>query len=1234
MNATVIPQPGERLERATVVVEDGRVTQVLTPPAGAAGDAKAPEVPGAKVVDCTGLFIYAGFVEPYAEVDAPRPDPDQKGGHWSDQVTPQRSALDGKGVDEGLASSMRKLGYTAAAIAPRGGIFRGSAAVVSLAKPSEQTSDARPPVYSRNVYQAVDFSRTRGDRSGEGRWPGYPDSLMGCIAMIRQVLADADWQASRRASGEEKGAVTAMDHLVQTGQGGATPMASPRLMFNADDELEVLRAVKIAREFGRKLVVVGNGTEFRRLDAIAEATRGGGEGREPAPLIVPLRFPEKPKVSSIGEAESLELRDLMTWEQAPTNVRRLMKAAGDLPIAITTSKSRDRGKFHENLRSAIRAGLSEERALGAITTVPAAILGLGDELGKVAPGYRANLVITDGEVFNKKTKIRDVYVDGKRHEITEAPSKMEGTFVFSASPAPGAADQSGLVLTIDKDRNVTVKQDEPKEEAKPAEAKPEEAKKDEPKKEKPKPKSAKAKNVQLLDQRLSFVIEAGDLGGEGVWTFSGLIDVDASGKPVAIAGEGLTGDGAAVKWNATRREEPKPEDKPKDDKPDAGKAGGAEGAEAKPADDQVSGTWALTAKGAEVPGGEIAFQLAIKRADDNGVTGTMTAVFGSLNVSGVFDPATNKLTLSVKPPEGEAGTIEGTVKDDTFTGTGQVGPNRADIAGTRTDKPAPGGKGGKSGGEGDDDDAEPAIPEDLPGYPFGPFALKTLPDRQHLVITNATIWTSGPQGIIENGEIEIKDGKIEYVGKSREVRIALPVVIDAKGKHVTPGIIDCHSHTGISGGVNESGMNVTTQVRIGDVTNPDAMNWYRQLAGGVTAVNNLHGSANPMGGQNQVNKVRWGCVNPDDMHFEGAIPGVKFALGENVKQSNWGERFNSRYPQTRMGVEAIIRDRFLAAREYGAAWGAYLASAGQAGAIGLPESFVKATAKFAPSAGAASPAARPRRDLQLEALCEIVAGERLIHCHSYRQDEILMLARLTAEFGFKLGSYQHILEGYKVAHEVRDSSIGASAFSDWWAFKVEVQDAIPHGGPIMHEQGVLVSYNSDSDELARRMNVEAGKAVKYSRQPDGTYSVSPEEALKFVTLNPAKQLKIDQWVGSLEAGKDADLVLWSGPPLSAFSKAEATWVDGRPLFTLEQDKAMREQNQRERARLMQKLLGAKKKSEGKPEPKDDAKPDPNKPTPPSGAHLTHNHSERVRMELVRRGVNPDDARPGVCGCED
>jgi imidazolonepropionase-like amidohydrolase len=438
---------------------------------------------------------------------------------------------------------------------------------------------------------------------------------------------------------------------------------------------------------------------------------------------------------------------------------------------------------------------------------------------------------------------------------------------------------------------------------------------------------------------------------------------------------------------------------------------------------------------------------------------------------------------------------------------------------------------------------KPAPLELLPRYPDGAFGWTEPPAYPKVAaFTGATIWTSGDRGVLENATLLIAEGKVVGVGTDLKIP-ENAVVTDATGMHITPGLIDCHSHSAIDGAVNEGTQTISAEVRIGDVVDPDDMGIYRELAGGLTAANLLHGSANAIGGQNQVIKLRWGRTALE-MKFVGAPPGIKFALGENPKQSNWGEEFNSRYPQTRMGVEQIIKDAFTAATEYRERFQAY-----ERRPEGLP----------------------PRQDLELDALVEVLDGDRLVHCHSYRQDEILMLTRIAEEFGFTVGTFQHVLEGYKVADRIAEHGAGASSFSDWWAFKFEVYDAIPYSGALMHEQGVVVSFNSDSGELARRLNTEAAKAVKYGGVP-------PEEALKFVTINPAIQLGIDKRTGSLEPGKDADFAIWSGDPLSTYSRCLQTWIDGRPYFDSKQDAKMREDVRSERAQLIQLVLASKEES--------------------------------------------------------
>ncbi|MEE8106293.1 MAG: amidohydrolase family protein [Planctomycetota bacterium] len=968
VGATVHISPGKVVEDFKVVIRNGRITTV----------SPNPVQQGARIWDMTGRHIYAGLIDAYVEVDAPQPRADAGGVHWNTKVTPQRSALHGDGIDKKTVKELRELGFTAAVIAPRGGIFRGTGALVALAN---HPGSNKPPVYRTDVYQSIAFERFTGSNRG------YPTAQMGAIAVIRQSLLDVGWLREKRQAGLH-GGPSALFAL-------ATPKGRTPLLFDTADELEALRAARIGREFNRRSVLLGSGREFRRLDAIA---------KDKLSIILPLNYPTRPVVETLGDQDVTDLRTLMTWEQAPTNARRL-DAAG-IPVSLTTSKLERRKRFRKNLREAIRHGLSTDRALAMLTTNPAELLGVADRLGKVAPGMIANLTITDGPLFKKETKVRSVFIDGVHHRVDKDDKPdLRGRWALKLV-APHDAITELVMKGKDRIEAVFGK------------------------------KKIVAKHVELGARRLQFTLL---VNGE-VLSFAATVDGDTlSGDFGKIGGE-------MMPWSATRTA---PNEKPKEKK----------------------------------------------------------------------------------------------------------GPGA------------------------------PNVPEEY-GVPFGAFALPSAPPADKLRVVGGTVWTCGPAGIIENGEVRIEDGKIVYVGERRDENADGFTVWDATGKHVTPGIIDCHSHTGISKGINDSGQAVTAEVRIADVTNPDSISWYRQLAGGVTTVNSLHGSANPIGGQNCVNKVRWGAPHPDDMHFQEAPQGIKFALGENVKQSNWGDKFKTRYPQTRMGVETLMRDRFLAARAY-----------------------AKSRKDSGPTV---------RRDLELDAIAEILAGTRLIHCHSYRQDEILMLCRLAGEFGFKIGTFQHVLEGYKVADAIKEHALGGSAFSDWWAYKVEVQDAIPTNGAIMHEVGVVVSFNSDSDDHARRLNVEAAKAIKYGGVPRA-------EALKFVTLNAAIQLGIGHLVGSLERGKHADLAIWSGDPLSAFSKCEATWVDGKNRFSLAKDQELRERAAKERIRILKKLLGGERDDEFEDEDEEDDE-------------RTRRRRRRRRgpveawQRLQREHEETDDARCGVCGC--
>lgn len=442
-----------------------------------------------------------------------------------------------------------------------------------------------------------------------------------------------------------------------------------------------------------------------------------------------------------------------------------------------------------------------------------------------------------------------------------------------------------------------------------------------------------------------------------------------------------------------------------------------------------------------------------------------------------------------------------------------------------------------------------------------------------VLIQNATIMTV-TKGTIQNGSVLIRDGKIAAVGKNLRAP-AQARIIDATGKFVTPGLIDCHSHIAIDGGVNEGTLSVTSMVRIEDVLNPTDINIYRDLAGGLTTANILHGSANAIGGHNAVIKLRWG-KSAKELLLEGAPPGIKFALGENPKRSNFNPApgMPQRFPATRMGVEFAIREAFTQAREYMRQWDEYQRQIAE-----NPKSNILP----------------PKRDLKLDALVEVLRGERLVHAHCYRADEILMLIRLAEEFGFKIATFQHVLEGYKVAKEIAAHGAGASSFSDWWAYKIEAYDAIPYNGAIMARKGVLVSFNSDSAELARRMNLEAAKAVKYG-------GLSEDEALALVTINPAKQLRIDKRVGSIEVGKDADLVIFSGHPLSVYSIVEKVFIDGQLYFDRQADIARRAELEKEKQTLKQQLKQERpgQREGGRPDQERRDLPPPPTPTPQPG----------------------------------
>ena len=421
-----------------------------------------------------------------------------------------------------------------------------------------------------------------------------------------------------------------------------------------------------------------------------------------------------------------------------------------------------------------------------------------------------------------------------------------------------------------------------------------------------------------------------------------------------------------------------------------------------------------------------------------------------------------------------------------------------------------------------------------------------------VVIRNATVLTV-TKGTFR-GDVLVEDGKIKQAGP----QVTAPpgaVVVDAGGMYLMPGIIDCHSHIASSGSVNEGAPSVSSMVTVEDVLDPKDIAIYRALAGGVTTINVIHGSANSVGGQYRVIKLRWG-QDARALLFDGAPPGLKLAMGENPKRRGTpsGPRpGEARYPATRMGVVDVMRTAFTDAQAYRKTWQEYRERSAKGERV-MP----------------------PRRDLKLEPLVEVLEGKRLVHAHCYRADEILAMLRVSQEFGFRIYALVHVLEGYKVAKESAAAGAGATTFSDWWGYKMEAYDAIPYNAALMARKGVLVSINSDSAELMRRLNTEAAKAVKYG-------GLSDDEALALITINPAKQMGIENRVGSIEPGKDADLTLFDKHPLSSYAKVQKVWIDGNLYFDREKDFSGRAEKEARKKALME-------KQKQQPEPKKSAAP--------------------------------------------
>ena len=934
VGARVVTAPGQVLGDATVVIRNGLIQSV-------GRNTEAPA--GARVWDLTGHTIYPGFIDAHADLgmDAVPEGGDVGPTHWNPQVRAWFSTTRNLQDDPERRAALRSQGFGTALVVPTEGIFRGTASVVNLGD-----AGVRDRVLRSDLVQAVGFQRSFSLGGA------YPNSSMGTIALIKQTFMDTDWYMRAWGAYEDSGraflppetseALAALADAVQGNQ---------PIVFETGSEEEYLRAYKLAAEYGVDAWYRGSGEEYRIIDVLRGRTD---------PLIIPLSFPDAPDVDDPESALNASLADLRDWYLAPTSPAQLADAG--IRFAITSGGLSSLNEFLPNLRIAVARGLSTSDALAAITTTPAALLGLENTHGTIEEGRVANLVVSEGDLFTEEATVRDVWVRGQAYEVTRPPEiDPRGTWLITSD------DEWGFEAEL---------------------------------------------RLEGPLNRLRGSIDIAGPDGASIDLASAEVVAETGRIKVRFDGEDLGYEGVALLAGSVRGEE-------------------------------FYG-WTSLPNGA-----------------NPSFRGSRTEAF--------------------------EGATRGTVAMD--------------------------------------------VPEiDLPFIrPMMEYGRTAIPEQPAaVVVRNATVWSQGPLGRMENADLLIQAGKIVAVGPDLDAPRGA-IEIDATGKHVTPGLIDPHIHSGVSS-VNESGFAIVPEVQMGDVVTHNNIWMYRQLAGGLTTAHIKHGSANPIGGENVFVKMRWGSL-PDDLKLEGAPRTVKFALGENPK------RRQGRYPDTRMGTQEIIRDHFLAARDYEREWQRW-----EANGEGIP----------------------PRRDLRMEAILDILNQELLISSHGYRADEFLALVRLAEEFGFRVQTLQHGVEAYKIAPELAASGVAAVVWSDWGGFKLEAYDATVYNARILIEAGVVTSLHSDDSEIASRMNWEAGKLLRTG--------LTPEQALSTVTNGSAKAVAIDARVGSLEAGKDGDFVIWSGNPLSQFTRAEQTWVDGRRYFSLEEDAAMRVQIDRERTQLIQAIL--------------------------------------------------------------
>jgi imidazolonepropionase-like amidohydrolase len=970
-HATVYQTANSKVDNATLLIKDGLVISVL---------AKGKVPAGFTEVDLKGRYIYPGLIDIYSQYGLPKAKKAARSSfsgaevmnttnksafNSNEAIKSQYSAAEHFKVDNKAAKELRKLGFSTTLSFMDDGVARGTSTLVALGK--ELVND------SILVQQAAaHYSLNKGSSK-----QGFPYSRMGMVALLRQTYLDADWFG---AQNPRPFADQSLDAFIKS-------KALPQI-FETTDWKAALLADKVGDEFAVQYIIKGSGDEYRRLDLL-KATG--------ASFIMPINFPKAFDVEDPIDAKRVSLQEMKHWELAPYNLARMSDAK--ITFAITSNGSRK--TFWKNLKLAVKNGLDKTTALAALTSVPAKLLGQSESLGSLENGRLANFIISSGDLFDKKTKIHENWIQGKKFQLNDNAQDRKGIYQLTVNGEQNKVEISGdagkhkakIILTASE------------EDAKTTEEETEASKEGAQKKAKVLPLKLKIADGLVS---LSFVPEDSKEA----------IRLSGWSTQNGWKGTGQLADGSWVDWS-------------------------------------------------------LAYSEAIKTKDD---------------------------------------------KDDKKTDK------------KKSDKKA-----------------------ELPGkvtYPFVAYGKTTLATQEDLLIKNITVWTNEDDGILTNTDVLLTKGKITKVGKNLSAKGVLEV--DGTGQHLTPGIIDEHSHIALDA-VNDVATN-SSMVRMGDVVDPDDINIYRNLAGGVTAAQLLHGSANPIGGQSALIKMRWG-VSPEAMLIKDADKFIKFALGENVKRSR--NSSSIRYPQTRMGVEQVYMDAFGQAKEYEKQWNKYNKL----------------------SRSAKRKAVKPRRDLVQETMLEILNSKRFVSSHSYVQSEINMLMTVAENYGFNINTFTHILEGYKVADKMAKHGAGGSTFADWWAYKWEVRYAIPYNLALMKQAGVVTAINSDSGEMSRRLNQEAAKTIKYG-------GLSEQDALKQITLNPAKLLHLDKRMGSIKIGKDADIVIWDNHPLSIYARVNKTIVDGIVYYDREQDKLARAEIKAERSRLIHKLRTAKSGKSGKgPSPK-------------------------------------------------